>query len=70
MAQVKVWYDKEGDYLEVTFFNAKGYFHEVGEDVYERVDEKGQLIGFAVFNFSKRDKREVEIPLELSKLAV
>jgi uncharacterized protein YuzE len=70
MVQVKVWYDKEGDYLEVTFSDAKGYFHEVGEDVYERVDENGQLIGFAVFNFSKRDKKEVEIPLELSKLAV
>lgn len=70
MAQIRVWYDKEGDYLEVTFSSAKGYFHEVGEDVYERVDEKGQLIGFAVFNFSKRDRKEVEIPLELSKLVV
>ena len=70
MAQVKVWYDKEGDYLEVTFSEAKGYFHEIGEDIYERVDEKGKLIGFAVFNFSRRDRKEVEIPLELSKLVV
>jgi len=67
---VKVWYDKEGDYLEVVFSDAKGYFREVGEDVYERIDEEGRLIGFAVFNFSKRDRNEVEIPLELSKLAV
>ncbi|MGH7900614.1 MAG: DUF2283 domain-containing protein [Thermodesulfobacteriota bacterium] len=70
MAQVKIWYDKEGDYLEVTFSSAKGYFHEVCEDVFERVDEEGKLIGFAVFNFSRRDRTEVEIPLELSKLVV
>jgi uncharacterized protein YuzE len=70
MAQVKVWYDKEGDFLEVSFVKAKGYFREIGDDLYERVDEQGRLIGFAVFNFSKRDRQEVEVPLELSALAV
>lgn len=70
MAQVRVWYDKEGDYLEVTFLKAKGYFREIGDDIYERVDEQGRLIGFAVFNFSKRDRTELEVPLELSELAL
>ncbi len=69
MANVRVWYDKEGDYLEVAFSKTKGYFQEVGDDLYERVDEQGRLIGFAVFNFSKRDLTEIEIPLELSELA-
>jgi hypothetical protein len=49
---------------------AKGYFREIGDDMYERVDEQGRLIGFAVFNFSKRDRQEVEVPVELSALAV
>ncbi len=70
MAQVKVWYDKEGDYLEVILSDAKGYFRKVSEDVYERIDEEGGIIGFSIFNFSRRDRKEIEIPLELSKLAV
>jgi uncharacterized protein YuzE len=70
MAQVRVWYNKEGDYLEVAFSKVKGHFREIGDDIYERVDEQGRLIGFAVFNFSQRDRAEVEVPLELTQLAV
>jgi hypothetical protein len=27
--EVRVWYDEEGDYLEVLFARKKGYFREV-----------------------------------------
>ena len=66
MGKMRVWYDKEGDFLEVTFRDAKGYMRDLGEDIFERVDEHGKVIGFAIFNFSKRDQQTMEIPLELS----
>jgi len=69
MAKIKVWFDREGDYLEVTFTEAKGYLHEIGDDLFERVDESGKVIGFAIFNFSKRERETVEFPLELARLA-
>jgi uncharacterized protein YuzE len=65
MGKMRVWYDKEGDFLEVTFFDAKGYMRDLGDDVFERVDEQGRVIGVAIFNFSKRDQQAVEVPLEL-----
>ena len=30
--EVKVWYDKEGDYLEVLFKRKAGYFRETEND--------------------------------------
>ena len=65
MGKLRVWYDKEGDFLEVTFRDAKGYMRDLGDDIFERVDEQGKVGGFAIFNFSKRDQKAVEIPLEL-----
>lgn len=68
MGKVKVWFDEEGDFLEVTFTRRKGTFREVAPDVYERVDAGGRVIGFAVFNFMKRNRKTVEIPLELAQV--
>jgi len=65
MGKMRVWYDKEGDFLEVTFRDAKGYMRDLGDDIFERVDEQGTVVGFAIFNFSKRDRQVVEVPLEL-----
>ena len=70
MGKGKVWFDEEGDLLEVTFTKRKGHFREVGPDLYERVDAKGNVIGFAIFNFMKHKLNTVEIPLEMEKLAV
>jgi hypothetical protein len=36
----------------------------------ERGDAKGNVIGFAIFNFLKHDRKTVEIPLEEAKLAI
>ncbi len=36
---VKIWYDREGDYLEVTFNPRPGFFRETAADqVMEKVD--------------------------------
>jgi uncharacterized protein YuzE len=54
----------------VTFARRKGSFRSIGPDIYERVDSKGKVIGFAIFNFMKHDRKTVEIPLEETRLAV
>ena len=42
--KVKVWFDKEGDFLEVTFTERAGYMRETAHDaVMERVDERVHL---------------------------
>lgn len=58
MAQsVKVWFDKEGDFLEVRFSDAPGYLRETDQDaVMERVDAAGHVLGFTVMAVSKLDK--------------
>ena len=38
--EVRVWYDEEGDYLEVLLEHKEGYFRETDNDaVMEKVDE-------------------------------
>jgi uncharacterized protein YuzE len=69
MAKMKVWFDEEGDFLEMTFADRKGSFREIGPDLYERVDARGNVIGIAIFNFLKRDRKTVEVPLEITRLA-
>ena len=39
--KIKIWYDKEGDYLEVLFERKMGYFRETENDaVMEKVDKE------------------------------
>jgi hypothetical protein len=60
--KVKLWFDPEGDYLEVTFSDAPGYMRETQSDaVMRRVDEQGRVIGFSVLGVSKFQK---DHPLE------
>ena len=57
--KVKVWFDGEADYLEVRFSDAPGYQKATRHDaVVERVDEKGNIIGFSILGVSrfKKDK--------------
>ena len=50
---LKIWFDREADYLEVTFSDKEGYLRATDHDsVMERVDENGQLLGFTVMNVS------------------
>ena len=48
--QIKVWFDGEGDYLEVLFERKAGHFRETSNDaVMEKIDENGNVIGFSIF---------------------
>jgi hypothetical protein len=56
---VKIWFDKEGDYLEVLFSDKPGYMRETDNDaVMERVDEEGNLLGFSVLGVSNLDSEK------------
>ena len=51
--EVKIWYDKEGDYLEVLFDRRAGHFKETENDaVMEKVDSQGNIIGFSMLKVS------------------
>ena len=59
MDEIKIWYDREGDYLEVIFERKAGYFRETGNDaVMEKVDEEGNIIGFSILKVSALKERE------------
>lgn len=65
--KVKLWFDPEGDFLEVTFSDAAGYMRETKTDaVMRRVDEHGRVIGFSVLGVSKFQK---DHPLEVELAA-
>jgi uncharacterized protein YuzE len=61
---VKVWYDAEGDYLEVIFERKEGYFRETANDqVMEKVDAEGNVIGFSVLNVSTLKEHPIDVSL-------
>ena len=52
--KIKVWFDAEADFLEVRFSDAAGYEKETSHDaLMERVDARGQVIGFSILGVSK-----------------
>ena len=63
--RVKIWYDKKGDYLEVLFERKAGYFKETENDaVMEKVDEKGNIIGFSILKVSALRENPLSIDLK------
>lgn len=62
--RLKVWFDAEGDFLEVTFEQKPGYFRETANDqVMEKVDQQGNVIGFSVLRVSAFKERPLEVAL-------
>ena len=63
--RVKIWYDQEGDYLEVIFDQKPGYFRETQSDqVMEKVDEQGNVLGFSVLCVSAMREKPLEVTLQ------
>lgn len=61
---VKLWYDPQGDFLEVTFERRKGYFRETANDhVMEKVDGRGHVLGFSVLQVSALKRKPVAVAL-------
>ena len=62
--KLKIWYDKEGDFLEVTFEQRAGYFRETANPhVMEKVDDKGNVLGFSVMRVSALRDAPLEVAL-------
>ena len=58
--EIKVWYDTEGDYLEVVFDDDKvSVFRDTDNDaVMEMLDDEGNVVGFSIMALSKLSKNE------------
>jgi len=62
--KLKVWFDAEGDFLEVIFDQKPGYFRETANDqVMEKVDQQGNVIGFSVLRVSALKEKPLEVAL-------
>ena len=66
---MSLWYDEEGDYLEIYFGKIKeGHFREIKDKFFERIDKKtGKVVGYTIFNFSKRKEKFIDIELPIPK---
>lgn len=63
--KVKLWFDAEGDFLEVIFDEKPGYFRETASDqVMEKVDEDGNVLGFSVLRVSSLKDAPLEVALD------
>ena len=61
---IKLWFDKEGDYLEVAFEKKAGFFRQTKNDaVMEKIDNKGNILGFSVLNVSKLARKPLQVSL-------
>ncbi len=62
---VTVYFDKEGDFLEVLFEKTEGYFKETDNDlIMEKISNDNRVIGFSILNVSKiTSKKPVELAL-------
>lgn len=62
--KVKIWYDPEGDYLEVIFERKAGYFRQTASDqVMEKVDDQGNVLGFSLLRVSSLKHTPLDIAL-------
>lgn len=61
---VKLWYDPEGDYMEVIFERKEGYFRETEDErVMEKVDVDGNVLGFSIMKVSSLKGKPFEVAL-------
>lgn len=69
MGRLSVWFDEEGDFLEVSLNHEKGSFNDLGNGVFERVNEDGETIGFAILNVDSRAERELPFEAEFRRIS-
>ena len=69
MGKLRIWYDAEGDFLEIAFSDEPGEFRPTAsEKVMLKVNNLRQMIGFAVMNISSVDKEPLEVDLPIEEL--
>ena len=61
---LKIWYDQEGDFLEVMFEDRAGYFRKTDNDrVMEKVDNQGRVIGFSILKVSALQSTPLDVAI-------
>lgn len=51
---IKIYFDKEADFMEILFEIKEGIFEETENDsVMKKIDKEGKIIGFSIHNISK-----------------
>ena len=62
--RLKLWFDQEGDFLEVMIEQRPGYFRETANPhVMAKVDEQGHVLGFSVMRVSALRDTPLEVAL-------
>jgi len=64
---LRLWFDPEGDLLEIGRTKpVKGFFRDVGDDIFVRVDREENVTGFVILNATKRmaKVRDVKLPVK------
>ena len=62
--KLKIWYDKEGDFLEVMFEQRPGIFRETASPhVMEKIDDQGKVLGFSIMRVSALQDAPLEVAL-------
>jgi uncharacterized protein YuzE len=66
MAQVKVYYDKQGNTLTVWFDDPQKEYisEETGEEVILMKDKSGRVIGFEKLNFTMAETEQLQVAFE------
>ena len=61
---VQIWFDPQGDFLEVIFDQKSGHFQSTAdEQVLKKVDEGGSVIGFMILRVSSLKKGSLNVSL-------
>ena len=72
MERLKIWYDPEGDFLEVNFERGPEIFQATPvPNLLVKLDAEGRIIGFSILNISDvaETPMEIDIPLILKRQA-
>ncbi|MCP5494888.1 MAG: DUF2283 domain-containing protein [Leptospiraceae bacterium] len=63
--KVKVYFDKEADYIEILFEIKEGFFMETDNDfIMKKVDKDGNVIGFSIQNLSNLETNPLSLFLQ------
>lgn len=63
---MKVWYDREGDVLELVFEETPASMKEISEDIFERRPLTSRVIRFAVLNFGQHNHENITLPFTIT----
>ena len=62
--RVSLWYDQQGDFLEVIWQVREGFFTETADDrVMVKIDTDGNLLGFHILGVSTIKGEPLDLPL-------